>query len=25
MIDWDAAYQIMDEPVCSGDTGDTGE
>ena len=25
MIDWDAAYQIMDEPICSGDTGDTGE
>ena len=25
MIDWDAAYEIMDEPNCSGDTGDTGE
>mgnify|MGYP003629040881 FL=1 len=25
MIDWDTAYEIMDEPAPSGDTGDTGE
>ena len=25
MIDWDTAYDIMDEPAPSGDTGDTGE
>jgi archaellum component FlaF (FlaF/FlaG flagellin family) len=25
MIDWDTAYQIMDEPMPSGDTGDTGQ
>ena len=25
MIDWDAAYQIMEEPAPAGDTGDTGE
>ena len=25
MIDWDTAYDIMDEPPPSGDTGDTGE
>ena len=25
MIDWDAAYDVMDEPPPSGDTGDTGE
>ena len=25
MIDWDTAYKIMDEPLPSGDTGDTGE
>tara|TARA_R100000008_G_scaffold65455_1_gene42434 strand:- start:567 stop:1397 length:831 start_codon:yes stop_codon:yes gene_type:complete len=25
MIDWDTAYQIMSDPVPSGDTGDTGE
>ena len=25
MIDWDTAYEIMDEPLPSGDTGDTGE
>jgi hypothetical protein len=25
MIDWDTAYEIMDEPLSAGDTGDTGE
>jgi hypothetical protein len=25
MIDWDTAYEIMDEPPPSGDTGDTGQ
>ena len=25
MIDWEAAYEIMDEPPPSGDTGDTGQ
>ena len=25
MIDWDTAYEIMDEPAPSGDTGDTGQ
>jgi len=25
MIDWDTAYDIMDEPAPTGDTGDTGE
>jgi|TARA_R100001163_G_C5022106_1_gene164657 hypothetical protein len=25
MIDWDTAYKIMDEPLPSGDTGDTGQ
>jgi S1-C subfamily serine protease len=25
MIDWDTAYEIMDEPAPSGDTGDTGD
>ena len=25
MIDWDTAYEIMDEPELTGDTGDTGE
>jgi len=24
-IDWDLAYEIMDEPINTGDTGDTGE